>query len=505
VHDRQRIPNQVLRRIREAERRESRQEFAESLAKVAERLHERVSPSERYVARLEDGEVIYPSAPYRHVLEELCGRPISELGFARRYSGGQAITSRAAVPANRSRAALSDITAVSEWPTWFGTRTAHLMSLVHNWDDAGYQFDSLQAILHQEVLMFDAMAPDDLPDGAIHALARRQALITLAALPLSLGTSKSISSPAATEDFLSRSAASLTACWHLLRGTDLEAVDQIVSAYIVGLDGIAEQHSRYQPAAARLASQAHRISGIVALHRDKLNLREIHCRQALRFATIASDPSSQASALISLASTYFYRSESTQAAVVYERAFGLQSDISPLQLSRVHAELSVVYAQLGRASEAIRAAGLAEELYPDQPEQDQSFLYAEFTPASLTLEQGLAYVALARQRADQGYAQRAADIFMRLNTTPAAVPDRIRFEIINQQAATAVYLNDLEAFEAYMTSALDGVALLGSKQRQKEAGQAWVLATEKWPGEPRMRALTENKLLIVDGGREDDS
>ena len=52
-----------------------------------------------------------------------------------------------------------------------------------------------------------------------------------------------------------------------------------------------------------------------------------------------------------------------------------------LQRSRVHAELAVVYGQLGREQDAIRAAGQAEELYPDDPQDDPSFLYAEFTPA----------------------------------------------------------------------------------------------------------------------------
>jgi hypothetical protein len=45
------VPNVVLRRIRVHERQETRAEFAESMARKAEELGERVSPSERYVAR----------------------------------------------------------------------------------------------------------------------------------------------------------------------------------------------------------------------------------------------------------------------------------------------------------------------------------------------------------------------------------------------------------------------------------------------------------------------
>jgi len=71
----------VLRRIREQERHETRSEFADAMAQKAAELGEPVSPSERYVARLEDGDVIYPHPAYRRVLTALCARPITELGF----------------------------------------------------------------------------------------------------------------------------------------------------------------------------------------------------------------------------------------------------------------------------------------------------------------------------------------------------------------------------------------------------------------------------------------
>jgi hypothetical protein len=78
-----RVPNGVLRRVRVHERQETRAEFAESMARKAEELSERVSPSERYVARLEDGEIRWPHPAYRRVLSALCGRPVTELGFRR--------------------------------------------------------------------------------------------------------------------------------------------------------------------------------------------------------------------------------------------------------------------------------------------------------------------------------------------------------------------------------------------------------------------------------------
>ncbi len=277
----------------------------------------------------------------------------------------------------------------------------------------------------------------------------------------------------------------------------------MLSTYLLALEGAAQQESRYQRAAARLASQAHRICGIVALHRNQLRVREHHCKRALYYATVASDTSSQASALISLASTYFYSSDPAQAAVIYEQASDLEADMPPLQRSRVYAELSVVYGQLRREQDAIRSARLAEQLYPDYPEQDRSFLYAEFTPASLTLEHGLAYVALADQYPGRGYQNKAADTFARIEQMTSAVPDRIRLEIINHQATTAVLLNDLDAFETYISRAFAGVVLLPSKQRQREIRTAWHRAAETWPRERRLKALSEGLKLTEDESTED--
>lgn len=82
MNDQTRVPNLAIRKVRELERQESRSEFAEALKQKARELGESVSPSERYVARLEDGDIKYPHPVYRRVLTELCGRSIMELGFA---------------------------------------------------------------------------------------------------------------------------------------------------------------------------------------------------------------------------------------------------------------------------------------------------------------------------------------------------------------------------------------------------------------------------------------
>ena len=247
--------------------------------------------------------------------------------------------------------------------------------------------------------------------------------------------------------FLARCAASLTACWHLLKGSDLAGVEQILAGYLVPLEGLAYQDSPRRQAAAVLTAQAHRVCGIIALHRNQLGVREQHCRRALHFAGIASDAGSHASALISLASTYFYAADPVAAAAVYERTFPITAPrCSLLQQSRVHAELAVVYGQLGREQDALRATGHAEELYPGRPEDDPSYLYAEFTRSSLALERGLAYVALAGQFPGRGYQDRAADIFGEARwPTLATRPGSSSRSSTTSTSAVAVLQGDLDA------------------------------------------------------------
>jgi len=75
-------PNLVLRRIREQERHETREEFAESMARVAREMGEPVFPDAKYVEKIENGVIRYPRPLYRRILSELCGRPFGELGFS---------------------------------------------------------------------------------------------------------------------------------------------------------------------------------------------------------------------------------------------------------------------------------------------------------------------------------------------------------------------------------------------------------------------------------------
>ena len=83
--ERAKAPNLVLRRIREVERRETREEFAAAVVIAGRQLgDDHLGCDARLVARWEDGDVGCPRPAYQRALEALTGRPFAELGFRQR-------------------------------------------------------------------------------------------------------------------------------------------------------------------------------------------------------------------------------------------------------------------------------------------------------------------------------------------------------------------------------------------------------------------------------------
>ncbi|MER7209810.1 hypothetical protein ABT340_22340 [Streptosporangium sp. NPDC000239] len=78
-------PNLVLRRIREEERHETREEFARAVVAAADLIGEHgLACDARLIARWEDGEVGRPRPAYQRALEALTSRTFDELGFRQR-------------------------------------------------------------------------------------------------------------------------------------------------------------------------------------------------------------------------------------------------------------------------------------------------------------------------------------------------------------------------------------------------------------------------------------
>jgi hypothetical protein len=381
-----------------------------------------------------------------------------------------------------------------DWAAWFGLALSRLMALIDRWEDARSS-EALQVLVHQEVLMFDAVRPARDEDHGYDP-SRRQLLVTLLALPVALTPALQLGgvSAAPVRRLLTECGASITAAWHLLKQSDLAIVEQHVSGYVLALAALARQPSPHQAEAARLASQAHRVLGIVAMHRRQFGLVDHHYRQALQYAEIAGDLSLQASALLAASShALINKDDVVGAAASHQRLLGQERQITPLQRSKLHCSLAIEIARAGQEGEALRRMHLAEVEYPVSPEHDASFTRQDFGPGQLVLFRGLTHLALARGFPDRHYQQQAWDTFEQVGRLAGqgAVAERIRVEIVNHQAATALEMRDLESFVSHLRSAVQGARHLGSALRMHEAATNWRHALQVWPDEPRVTALAE--------------
>jgi hypothetical protein len=95
-------------------------------------------------------------------------------------------------------------------------KLAHIFTAITHRDGQAHTCDALQARLNKEIMMFDDIKPQAISEE--YTLSRRQAIIAIAALPVALLTAveRGHWSMLVKDEFLSRCAASITACWHLM-------------------------------------------------------------------------------------------------------------------------------------------------------------------------------------------------------------------------------------------------------------------------------------------------
>jgi hypothetical protein len=127
----------------------------------------------------------------------------------------------------------------------------------------------------------------------VHTLSRRDAIILIAGLPVSLSylMLPEPPSPLYAEEFLAQCTAGITTCWHLMQESSFAVVESILQTYIPTLETLAQQPSRYQKTAASLTTQGYRLNGILALHHNNFRARDVYFQQAVQYSEIVENPS----------------------------------------------------------------------------------------------------------------------------------------------------------------------------------------------------------------------
>jgi DNA-binding SARP family transcriptional activator len=353
------------------------------------------------------------------------------------------------------------------------------------WAGRGDGYEILQANVDRLVRSYDTMERHHTNSEAI--LSRRDVMTLIAGLPvLLLQESSDQLSTAQIEEFLAQCAASITICWQLMRGNNFHVVGQMLSKYLPMLETLAYQPSRYQKSAAKLAAQVRLLASLIGLHQNDLLKRELHCKQAVTLSRVAQDKNLQVATLSWLAVTYYYSKHPAKALQTYQEALLDIDAASPLVQGCTYLRMSNAYAQCGQEQEAVRCLRLAQEIFPEIPENDPGFLFADGGRFTLILWEGLT-------RLDLDQPQEAWDAFAQIERLPSTiiVPERARLEIINHRAEAAVAVGDQERFCAYIKAGVTGAKDLGSERRYNEAFEVYKLAKKLWRNETRVKELQD--------------
>lgn len=431
-----------------------------------------------------------PNFGSRRALQEAFGCAAEDLGFGKQ---SDEITSLAVSEAERSSLEIGFPNEPAiDWAVWFGMKLARILAEIGLWRGQASFCDEVQMMIDQEIRMIDHELQHYPPDEK-QAISRRQALTTLAALPAALILGPGLLSDAAIEEFLPQCAASLTACWHLMKGKGFLSAGEILSRFVPSLSALALRPSRYQKSAASLATQASIIQGILAMHQLNFTQRELHCKEAIQYATISQNNKLQAVSLMYLAYTYshcYYPHQPQKAIPLFHLAIQALEDKTSLLYSDILMGLSEAYAQCKEEQEALRYIGLAQESFPTYPEGDSSFIYADCGLNTLYQWTGKMYLQLADHFPDAGYQQQAAgNLLQSIGAT--SISDRSANETLVYRADSARLLGDLDIYAKSLRQATQMALQIGSRRRYHDALLVYERTPQAWKDEKPIKLLAK--------------
>lgn len=403
----------------------------------------------------------------------------------------------ALVPFSASTTRVFEEIEAQDWPTWFGLKLAQLLA-----DGATLDGQLGLCLAHQERLDQELKRMKPHPDDAAYTQSRRQALVTLAALPITLllPFQQGRLSTALMDQFLVHCAKSITACWHLLKGNEFAAIEEVVPRYLPALTTILRHSSTYQSIAAHHVTQCYLLMTMVKRHRwHDLKAGAWNSQQAVFYSEAAEDCNLTIAVLKQSADTFYHARcyadmlRSYQQAVHSINTASSSIEIPPLLRCRIYAGLADAYAKNGQIDEAQQSLQLLRDTFPAYLVNSHIPLYADCSVHSLYLWEGLTLLDSGKQTQQLHYYQQAQTVFTKAEQfpTPLAIPERTRLEIITHQAATAIGLGDMDQFREYIEKGANGNRVLGSRKRRRELIEVYTQGASVWPHEASVQDLAD--------------
>ncbi|MBV9709083.1 MAG: helix-turn-helix transcriptional regulator, partial [Chloroflexi bacterium] len=259
--------------------------------------------------------------------------------------------------------------------TWFSEKLVQIIFLVNQ--QCAELCTDFQKILDWELTMFDDLLP--FYDADEFHLSRRNALLVIAALPKGLlGMAQHEQKAERMQaEILPPCAASVTACWHLMKGKEITVVERAVSRYFSLLLTWANQSSKYQRSAAYLAAQSCMLMGLVELHRSQFSKWLSYCQQAVKHAKISKDRTLHVYALVFLGSALKENGQLVAMLQTHQEAARYLEEVMPLVRSKVLAELARSHARNGHVHEALHYICQAREVFPGEVGDIPCFVAAD--------------------------------------------------------------------------------------------------------------------------------
>lgn len=340
--------------------------------------------------------------------------------------------------------------------------------------------------------------------GALEGLAmisRRDALYTLAALPLAAFSTMDIEKSA--DEILRRCAAGVAACEQLSKGNgvDMREASKTLADYLPPLKAIAKSSSssRYRSMASTLITQAFIRKAVLATHLTGTKQAVIYAKQAAEYAEASNSAALLISALVWHAWALFSDGQmrgamevALQAKHLTEHADGL----SALTCSSVHAVAAKYQALNGHRfkDEALKTLNQARDDFDAAGKYNDKAMYLDHSLDVLMLVDGMVHYY-------SGDATSAYNVFSKVIDPDTLQPkiefssERLRIEAINDLTLASLKLpgpkKDKERSINLWRAGLQGAIDLRSEQRLNEIVIAHHIMEALWEDDEEVKGLRE--------------
>ncbi|MGB8346691.1 MAG: helix-turn-helix transcriptional regulator [Ktedonobacteraceae bacterium] len=290
---------------------------------------------------------------------------------------------------------------------------------------------------------------------------------------------------------VSHSSSVIKACWHMMKGKEIDAAEELLSAYTPTLLNLTFQSSPYQQAIAQIATQACMIRAIIAKHHLNPIAREMYCHEAIQCSRLSGDKALYAGALMYLGYTYtFCNPLCPQKAIeIFLEALRELEIADNLVKSDICIGLADAYALVNDESQAKRAIHIAQDCFPSHPELSASFFYADCALDTLYQWEAKMYLDLGQHNQQRDYYKNALSV-LEQSTRIHAVSERCMIETVIYQTTAALGLHDLDTYAFGLKEGASTALQIGSQRRYQEAFDLFRQAPKAWKQEQQLQKLT---------------